>query len=376
MKLVVAPNAFKESMSPVVAAHVMRDAAAGSCFSEIVVIPIGDGGDGTLEALAEVVGGETVAVDVHDPLGNPIKATLLLWDGRKKAFVEMAKASGLALVPPELRNPVRTSTYGTGELIKAAIEMGAEEIIIGVGGSATVDGGLGALEALGFRFTDAKGAPVRRGGAGLLELSRFEPPSGFPKAVKIRIMADVRNPLLGTEGAARVYGPQKGASEAEVEMLEGGLERLAKIAKEMMGVDISTVEGGGAAGGIAAAFYGFLGASIENGGELFLELVGFDEKVRGASLVLTGEGKLDRQTAYGKGVAAVAKHASRLDIPVVAFAAIIEDRDVLHSLGITAAISIIDRPELSVEKGIADGEKLLASSVREIIRLSCGLLGR
>ncbi len=370
MKIVIAPNAFKESMNSVEAASAMREGVNGSCYDEIELVPIGDGGDGTLEALKTAVGGRLLHFNVHDPLGNIVRAPILLL-GNGKAFVEMAKASGLALVPPHLRNPMHTTSLGTGELIQEAISAGAREIILGVGGSATVDGGLGALQALGFKFVDAHGEEVGRGGKGLLELERIIEPDFAYGGIKFRIMVDVQNPLLGPEGAAAVYGPQKGASDSDVAELESGLKKLASLIMELKGIDVSEVNGGGAAGGIAASFHGLLGASIENGAELFLELVDFDNKLVGADLVLTGEGKLDRQTAYGKGVSAVAAHASAHDVPVAAFGGIIEDRDILHRAGVTALFSIVDRPELPLDEALKHAKELLTTSVREVVRLRC-----
>ncbi len=374
MKLILAPNAFKESMSSVEAAVAMENAARGLCFDEIVAIPIGDGGDGTLEALSRLVGGKILHVPVHGPLGEPLTAPLLIWDDGRRAFVEMASASGLAQVPPESRNPMMTTSVGTGELTLRAIELGVREVILGVGGSATVDGGIGALKALGYRLLDENGNDVPPNGAGLLKLRRIIPPNSLPD-VRIRVMADVRNPLLGENGAAPVYGPQKGATPEQVEALESGLKKLAELIRELTGTDIGEVEGGGAAGGIAASLYGLLNATIENGGELFLELVGFDEQLEGAQLVLTGEGKIDRQTVFGKGVAAVASHASARGIPVVAFGGIIEDIELLHRIGLTAVFSIVHRP-MPMDEAIRDGRALLKQAVREALRLFCATVNR
>ena len=315
-KLVIALNAFKESLNSVDACEIFA-AAFKKAFPEAqtVITPIGDGGDGTIDALAYNLR-ENAAFkefEVTGPLFNPVKARILII--KNKAYIEMAEASGLKLVPPEKRNPYNTTSLGTGELIKHAIDSGIDEIFIGVGGSATVDGGIGVLSALGFRFLDRSGNPVKLTGEGLLKIRKIVPPERFPKA-KITVLTDVRNPLLGEKGAARIYGPQKGATPQQVETLEKGLKNLRDIVLKTYQKDIDT-EYAGAAGGIPGLMYGLLNADIKPGIEVFLKLIDFQNILQDADLVLTGEGKFDEQTLFGKGPWGVVKSAMKLNVPAL-----------------------------------------------------------
>ena len=373
MKVVIAPNAFKESLSSVEAARIIGDALqAASRRFEPLLLPIGDGGDGTLDALLFSADGKVVEREVTGPTGASIRARLGLFRNGKVAFVEMAEASGLKLVPPEDRNPMHTTSYGTGELIRTALDLGAEEIIIGVGGSATVDGGIGALMALGIRFLDEDGKSVPLGGKGLLLVHQIDLSTRDPRLdqVKLTIAVDVRNPLLGEKGAARVYGPQKGATPEQVEMLDAGLRNLSERIKETTGVDVTGLPGGGAAGGIAASFYGLLGAQVRDGIDLVLDLVGFDEALRDAHWVITGEGKLDEQTPFGKGPAGVAQRARRRNLPVLALAGHIEDeaRPALQAIGITASLSVLRRP-VSLPDALGNARSFLYETAYELGRL-------
>lgn len=315
-KLVVALNAFKESLNSVEACEVFVN-GFNSSFpqAQTVLTPVGDGGDGTIDALAYNLreNAEFKEFVVTGPLFKPVKARILVV--RNKAYIEMAEASGLKLVPPEHRNPFNTTSLGTGELIKHAETLGVEEVFIGVGGSATVDGGVGVLSALGFKFLDKDDEPVKLTGEGLVRINKIANPNQMPK-VKITVLTDVRNPLLGKDGAARVYGPQKGATPSQVELLEKGLKNLRRVVLNFTGKDID-IESAGAAGGIPGLMYGLLNAQIKPGIEVFLDLIEFENRLTGADLVVTGEGKFDEQTLFGKGPWGVVKFASKKNIPTI-----------------------------------------------------------
>lgn len=314
--LVVALNAFKESLNSVDASEIFaKNFKKGYPEAHVTVVPIGDGGDGTIDALAYNMQGdaEFKGFTVTGPLFQRVKARVLFI--QNKSYIEMAEASGLKLVPPEQRNPFKTTSIGTGELVKHALNFGAEEIFIGVGGSATVDGGIGALSALGFVFLDKNDNPVKLTGEGLLKIRKIMVPNELPKA-KITVLTDVKNPLLGEKGAARTYGPQKGATPQQVEVLEQGLRNLRDVVLNITGKDIDT-HSAGAAGGIAGLMYGLLNAEIKLGIEVFLGLIGFGYTLKNADLVITGEGKFDAQTPFGKGPWGVVRFALRTDTPTI-----------------------------------------------------------
>ena len=315
-KIVIALNAFKESLNSVEACEIFaKSFKQGFPEAQTVITPIGDGGDGTIDALAYNLREKAIFKEfrVTGPLFKPVTARILIV--QKKAYIEMAEASGLKLVPPEFRNPFNTTSLGTGELIKHAESLGIEEIFIGVGGSATVDGGIGVLSALGFKFLDRDKNPVRLTGEGLQKIRKIAIPSELPKA-KITVLTDVRNPLLGETGAARVYGPQKGASPEQVEILEQGLSILREVVLKTTSKDID-IESAGAAGGIPGLLYGLVNADIKPGIDVFLELINFENTLWDTSLVVTGEGKFDEQTLFGKGPWGVVKFASKKGIPTI-----------------------------------------------------------
>ncbi len=322
MKVVVAPNAFKGTLSAAEAAAAMalgvREAFPGA---EVVEVPVADGGDGTAEALVTAHRGTFEPVDVEGPLGEPVRATYGRL-GPTEAVVELASASGLALVTPERRDARRASTFGFGQLLAAARAGGATRIIAGIGGSATNDGGAGMAQALGYRLLDARGHELERGGAALARLARIDA-SGFDVAwreVSIEVACDVTNPLTGPHGAAAVYGPQKGADERQVRELDAALANLARVIERDLGKEVDGVPGGGAAGGTGAGMLAFLGARLVPGAPLIVSASGFDRQLRGANLVLTGEGRVDEQTAYGKAPGEVARRARHAGVPVVLIA--------------------------------------------------------
>jgi glycerate kinase len=372
VKIVIAPDSFKGSLSSVEAAAAMA-AGAQEVFPEaqIAEVPVGDGGEGTVEAMVRATGGRRVPVRVAGPLGEPVDACYgILGDGHT-AVIEMAAASGLALAPPECRDPRRATSAGTGELILAALETRPERLIIGIGGSATNDAGAGAMAAMGARFLDADGIELPPGGEALarlerIDLTRFNRP---PVGTQIIIACDVTNPLCGPTGASAVYGPQKGATPEDVAALDGALERWAAVAARDIGVAVRNEPGAGAAGGMGAALLAFLGARMERGVELVLDAVRFDDRLKGADLVLTGEGKIDAQTAFGKTLAGVGARSRRQGVTVIAFAGWLgDDLPDLGNRGIAGVACILPHP-LTTEQAMRDAAALLQTAVTRTLRI-------
>ena len=318
--MIVAPQSFKGSADAVaVAAAIARGVRRAWPDARVDELPLADGGEGTVRALVRATNGTTHLARVHDPLGREIEAEWGLFGDGKTAVVEMAAASGLPLLLPEERDPRVTSTRGTGELVLAAAQSGAHRIVIGIGGSATNDGGAGLARALGYRFFDREGREIPEGGASLARLHRIDGQTD-PRLVRpaIDVACDVRNPLLGPEGASAVYGPQKGATPEIVRELDAALARYADVLEAFVGRRIRDVPGAGAAGGLGAGLLAFLDARLVSGAELVLGAVRFADRVRGADLVITGEGRIDRQSAYGKLTGAVTAAARAAGVPVVA----------------------------------------------------------
>ncbi len=327
-KIVIAPDSFKGSLTaPQICDAVEEGIREVTPQAVIIKAPMADGGEGTVLCLVNATGGKILKKEVVGPLGKRVEATYgILGDG-KTAVIEMASASGLPLVPEEKRNPMLTTTYGTGELIKAALDHGCKKIIIGIGGSATNDGGVGMAQALGVRFLDKNGKEIGFGGKELKKIAKIDM-SHLDERIKdtqILVASDVKNPLCGPNGASYVYGPQKGATPDMVRELDEGLSQLADIIKRDIGKDVRDIPGAGAAGGLGAGLMAFLGAKLRPGIELIMEAIGFYEKVTDSALVITGEGKMDRQTIYGKVPVGVAKVAKELGIPVLAICAVLEE---------------------------------------------------
>lgn len=324
MKIVIAPDGFKGCLT---AREVCEALEAGLRQvlprAEVVSVPIADGGDGTAEVLVEATGGRMIAERVSGPLGPPVLAEFGLLGDAKTAVIEMATASGLALIPAARRNPLLTSTYGVGQLILAALDRGCREFIIGVGGSATNDAGAGLAQALGARYLDENGREVHRAnGRSLRHLTHIDVSKLDARvaASRFRVACDVRNPLYGPEGAAYVYGPQKGATAEMVEELDAGLRHFAALLEKELGKAVAHLPGAGAAGGLGAGLAAFCNATLEPGAQVVLEVVRLREKAADADLLLTGEGRIDAQTAFGKGPYAVARLGRELGVPVVAVA--------------------------------------------------------
>jgi glycerate kinase len=347
MKILIAPGAFKGSLSATAAAESIATGLRRSDLNaDLHLFPIADGGNGTLDAFL-MNGGKRITVPVIDPLGRLIEAAYGLLEDGETAVIEMALASGLELLKREELNPLVATTYGTGMLLKAALESGARRFIVGMGGSATVDGGAGCLQALGVGLLDADGNDIPSGGGNLHRLSKITASNLDPrwKEVKVIIASDVDNPTLGEQGAAAVFGPQKGASPAEVITLENNLRHFFTIVHEQLGADVRSARGGGAAGALSAGLMAFLGGHIESGVDLILEYNHFDEHLRGADLVITGEGQIDEQTIHGKGPIGVARRALQQGVPTVALVGGLNADDVLlHEAGIHAVLPIVTRP--------------------------------
>ncbi|WP_059106139.1 glycerate kinase [Shouchella shacheensis] len=376
-KIVIAPDSFKESFSALEAA-VAIEKGFRTVFPEAVYekIPMADGGEGTVQSIADALGAEQRTLTVTGPLGKPVHAVYALAHTEKVAVIEMAAASGLQLVSPEARDPRLTTTYGTGELVADALEQGATRIILGIGGSATNDGGAGFAQALGLKLLDDQGANLHYGGSALKQLARIDTEDVHPKLKEatIEVACDVDNPLLGERGAAAVYGPQKGADAACIEELEAALTHFADIIEKALGKDVRHTPGSGAAGGFGAGLLGFFDSRLASGVTLILESTRFAERVAGADLVITGEGRIDHQTPFGKTPIGVAKAAKQADAPVIAIAGQLgEGHEAIFENGIDAAFSLVPGA-ISLEDAFSNGLHYLEGTAASIARtVSIGL---
>ena len=360
MKIVIAPDSFKESLSALQVADAieagMREVWPDATY---VKVPVADGGEGTVQAMIDATGGRRVDVRVTGPLGQTVDAFYGV--SGDLAVIEMAAASGLEGVPPDLRDPRTATSRGTGELILAALEAGARRFVLGVGGSATNDGGAGMLQALGVRLLDADGRDLGPGGADLARLDRIDV-SGLDARVRdaeFRIACDVDNPLVGPRGASAVFGPQKGATPAMVAQLDAALAHYADVIRRDLDQDIAQLPGAGAGGGIAAAMVVFLKGQLRPGVEIVMEAVGLDAAMRDADLVVTGEGRIDGQTVHGKTPMGVANVARRHGKPVVAIGgSLAADADAVHAHGIEVVTAAVARPCSVAEALAAAGDNL------------------
>lgn len=320
-KIVVASDSFKGSLTSLqVAQNVERAVCEVYPLCDVVKVNVADGGEGTMDALQQTLGGRKVTLSVSDPLGRPVHASYVILEDGVTAVLEMSAASGLPLLTPEERDPSKTSTLGTGELICDALAQGCRKFLVGIGGSATNDAGMGMLHALGYRFLDAGGAELPPVGGSMINVASIDMSSRHPVLddAKFIVACDVKAPLYGPEGAAYVFAPQKGADKDMVEVLDQGLRHFASVSSGITGYDCSLMEGSGAAGGLGYAFRQFLGARLERGVEMVLDAIHFDDMIAGADLVITGEGRVDSQTLTGKTPFGVAQRAIRQGIPVVA----------------------------------------------------------
>ncbi|WZO96862.1 glycerate kinase [Isosphaeraceae bacterium EP7] len=374
MNVLIAPDKFKGCLS---AAEVARAIARGvrNAAPDAVIdcIALADGGEGIVDALVESSAGTLHTANVSGPLGQSVEATYgLLGDGTT-AVLEMAAASGLVLVPHDLRDPLRATTRGTGELLLHAVRGGARRVILGIGGSATNDGGAGLAQALGFRLLDVRGAELGPGGGPLSDLDRIVPPDHPPLGdAEILVACDVTNPLCGPQGASAIYGPQKGATPAMVAQLDASLEHFAAIIRRDLGVDIRDLPGAGAAGGLGAGLVAFAGGSLSPGIEIVLKTLGVSAKMERADLCLTGEGSVDHSSAYGKTVAGVGALAASLGVPAIALAGTIgPGYERLHERGIVAIFPIAPGP-ITLQESLARAPELLEAAAESLMRLVVG----
>lgn len=373
MKIVIAPDKYKGSLSAVQVCSVIKNSIKKIDPSiETVSNPMADGGEGTVETLVESLGGEIINLEVTGPLGDKVVAGFgMLDDGT--AVIEMSSASGYVLVPAEKRNPLETTTYGTGELIGKALEMGSRRIIVGIGGSATNDGGMGMAQALGYRFLGEDGKILGMGGKQLEKLSRIDDSnvSHLLKKAAVEAACDVDNPLYGKNGAAYVYAPQKGADPEMVKRLDLGLKNFARAVSGYLGSDVASIPGAGAAGGLGAGLMAFAGAGLRPGADIIIEVTGLERKLKGADLVITGEGAMDKQTYYGKSPFGVARLTSKYGIPAItingSIAAARKSIDEKDSSLFSGNFSIINRP-ISLVEALDNAEELLDEAAGEIIR--------
>lgn len=342
-KIVIASDSFKGSLSSLDVADSVGK-AVNKVFADckILKIPIADGGEGTVDALVYAMNGRKMSCTVHDPLMNPIEAEYGIIYDSKVAVIEMASASGLPLVPDGKRNPMLTSTYGTGELIKDALLEGCRSFLIGIGGSATNDAGTGMLQALGFRFLDKEGKELGQGGRILADIDSVDYSQVIPqlKECNFTIACDVDNPFSGKDGAAFVYARQKGADDEMISLLDDGLKNFAAVIRGYTGIDVDNIPGAGAAGGLGGSFLAFLPAILKPGIQTVLDAMHFDEQIAGADLIFTGEGKLDRQTGMGKAPYGVLCAAQKQNIPVIAIAGSVEETETLNNQGFLSVFSI------------------------------------
>ena len=371
MHLIIAPDSFKGTLSSQEVIEIIATAAAQHFpHGKITKIPIADGGEGTVDSLLLATKGEERQCQVLDPLGRPIQAKYGIIRGEAAVF-EMAQASGLPLLKPEERNPLFTSTYGTGQMLKAALDEGIRHLIIGIGGSATNDGGMGAAMALGVRFFDDQDNEVGKGGQDLARVARFDLTNLDPRIAQceITVICDVNNPLTGPKGATYIFGPQKGAKGEILEQLEAGMESYRQVLLKQLGQDMNQLPGAGAAGGLGAALVAFLGGRLSPGTETVLDLVNFDDLLQTADLVITGEGRIDGQTAFGKVPVGVAARCQANNVPVIAIAGTMsDDANALYNHGIDAIVTCISR-EMSLEEAMEGAPVLLAEAADRIFRL-------
>ena len=373
MKIVIAPDSFKESLT---AKQVCTAIETGfkRVFPDAIYcsVPVADGGEGTVQSLVDATQGEIIELSVTGPLGLPVKAFYgLLGDNSQTAAIEMAAASGLHHVPIESRDPKKTSSYGTGELIKAALDKGVNKIIIGLGGSATNDGGIGMLTALGIVFKDQENNKIETNGAGLHDIKKINVDGLDPrlKQCEIMVACDVDNPLCGELGASHVFGPQKGATVKDIEYLDKGLKHYGDCINQQFGIDVLSQAGAGAAGGMGAALLAFTGAQLKPGIELVLEAVQLKQYMQSTDLVLTGEGRIDHQTVFGKTPMGVAKIAKQFDIPVIGVAGSLgKNHQAVYECGIDAVFAAIPGA-MSLQQAFADANNNLENLAENIAQM-------
>ena len=370
-KILISPQEFKESLTGLEVANAIQE-GINKVDSKIKtsLVPVADGGDGTLQTMVDVTGGKIITETVRDPLGRNIDSVWGKLGDDNSAVIEMAKASGLALLNENEKSATLTSTYGTGQLFKFALDQGIDNFIIGIGGSATNDGGAGFVSALGAKLYDENGKEVESNGISLSSIRDIDM-SNFDKRVKntsVRVACDVTNPLCGNEGASAIFGPQKGANPEEVNLLDKNLLHWASLIKDQLGKDILNVPGAGAAGGLGAGLMAFTDAELSIGANIVLDSLNYDEHLRDVDLVIVGEGSTDKSTQFNKSPVAVAMRAKKLGIPVICLSGSVgqgysESRD----LGISSFFSIVSGP-IELKYAIENAHELIVKSTEEIIR--------
>jgi len=365
MKIVIAPQGFKGNLTALEVAQAIEKGIKRVVPDATTTIkPMADGGEGTVQALVDATGGEIMVTEVTDPLQGRVNAHWGILNDKVTAVIEMASASGLPLVPPEKRNPLVTTTYGTGELIRAALDRGCRKLIIGIGGSATNDGGAGMAQALGAKLLDAKGEELTSGGAALTRLEHIDVSNLDSRLAdfEVTLASDVNNPLCGPRGASAIYGPQKGATPEMVKQLDAALAHYADVIKKDLSIDSRDVPGAGAAGGLGLGLMVFLKAKTIPGIDVVIKATNLVDALKDADLVFTAEGRIDRQSAMGKVPTGVALKAKEFGSPVIALAGeVADDYRVVFEQGIDAVLSIAPGP-ISLEQSMADAEKLIANA--------------
>jgi glycerate 2-kinase len=371
VKILVAPNAWKASLSANDAADaIAAGVRAAIPDAQIALLPIADGGDGTAEVLRLASGGTPHEVRVHGPVGRPIRTSFAVIDGDLTAAIDVAAASGLASLAAADRDPLGATSFGTGEIVRAALDIGCQRILIGAGGSATTDGGAGILEALGVRLLDRSGQALGRGGGSLGAIDRIDRSGIDPRiaGATIVVLCDVDAPLLGPSGAARLFGPQKGASAESVDLLEKNLGRFADVIHRDLGVDVRGLAAGGAAGGIAAGLHGVIGAQLTPGTDWVLDAIGFEAQLQGADLVITGEGRLDLGTLKNKGPYGVAIRAKRCGVPVIAIVGTVDDDAGRADWSVFDAVTAIVAGDLTPDRAIRQAAALIERAAEAVAR--------
>lgn len=371
MKILIAPDKFKGSLSAFeVADSIEKGILKVFPKAVIVKVPMADGGEGTVESLVDATGGKIIKTNVKDPLFRDIESFYgILGDG-KTAVIEMAAASGLYLLKDYERNPMITTTYGTGQLIKDALDRGCRRFIIAIGGSATNDGGAGMATVLGVKFYDKDGIEIGLGGGELSKIYSIDTSNidDRLKECEFIVACDVANPLIGENGASRVYGPQKGATKEMVEVLDKNLEHYGKLLEKYFNKKIIDVPGSGAAGGLGAGLMAFLNAQLKNGIEIIIETLKLEEKIKEADIVISGEGKIDFQTAFGKTISGIAKLCKKHNKPLIVIAGTVEDIEKLYEIGVSSVFSTMEKP-MFLEDAIKNAPTLLEKSAERIFRL-------
>jgi glycerate kinase len=371
VKIVIAPDSFKGSISAIEAAEAI-ERGVKRCFpqAETIKVPIADGGEGTMDCLLKSSGGQKVQEQVTGPLGQLVTAEYGILHSGNIAIIEVAQASGITLISKEKRNPLNATTFGTGELIKKALDDGCRHFILALGGSATNDGGAGMLQALGMRLLDEQGKEVGWGGANLKQIHSIDDSSWDPRIAESQflIASDVQSPLIGPEGATHIFGPQKGATQEMIEQLEHNMIAWADLIEQKTGIRLHHMAGAGAAGGICGAFLAFFPVTIKRGIDVVIEYTGIHESLKGADLVITGEGQIDEQTASGKTPMGIAQEAQKHNVPTIALAGSVGNGiDKLYQHGIKAVFSIVNSP-MTLKEAMDQAAPLLEYTTEQVIR--------